>query len=332
VNLGPSDVSDNRTPRIVALVGPSASGKSAVATELALLLEGEVVSVDSMQVYRGMDIGTAKPTATDQARVRHHLIDVVDLTVGFDAAAFRAAAIPVIDAILERQKTAILCGGTGFYFGALFRGLGTAPASSSELRAEFEKKSTASLLDELRRCDPAAYDAIDRQNRRRVIRAVEVFRLTGQPFSQQRPRPPTPGARHPAENESAWRTFGLLRSADDLRARIGARVDAMLRQGLVDETQRLLAAGLDQNQTALQAIGYRQTVEYLQGERSLEATRELIKSRTRQFARRQMTWFRRKMNVTWISVDSTEPAAETARRIARSLPPGEGENPSNPGS
>ena len=192
-----ADAGGYREGCIVAVVGPSASGKSGVALELALLLDAEVVSVDSMQVYRGMDIGTAKPTAADQARVPHHLLDLTEVNTGFDAAAFRAAALPVIEGILARGKRPLLCGGTGFYFAALLGGLGCAPAGSPELRAELEIAPMDQLLAELRRCDPAAFESVDRQNRRRVMRAVEVFRLTGRPFSEQRPSPISRGHRAP---------------------------------------------------------------------------------------------------------------------------------------
>jgi tRNA dimethylallyltransferase len=313
-----SDAGGYREGCIVALVGPSASGKSGVALELALLLGAEVVSVDSMQVYRGMDIGTAKPTAAEQARVPHHLLDLTEVGTGFDVAAFRAAALPVIDDILARGKRPLLCGGTGFYFAALLGGLGCAPASSPELRAQLESAPLDQLLEELRRCDPAGFEVVDRRNRRRVMRAVEVFRLTGRPFSEQRRSPPAAPS-HPVEDQRRWRIFGLLRTAEDLRARIEARVKTMFDQGLVEETRRLLALGLEHNRVALQAIGYRQCVEHLRGERSLAATRELIQTRTRQFARRQMTWFRRRLRVTWLTVGKEEAANETATRISKLL-------------
>jgi tRNA dimethylallyltransferase len=303
------------------VVGPSASGKSSVAIELALLIDGEVVSVDSMQCYRGMNIGTAKPSAADQSRVRHHLIDLSDVTVGFDAAAFRATALTSITDILHRNKTPVLCGGTGFYFSALLRGLGSGPASSPALRESLEAMSLEELLRELHECDPETYAAIDRRNHRRVIRAVEVWKLTGRPFSQQWPRRNSPASGHPAENESLWHSFGLLRDPEDLRARIEERVDSMFREGLVEETRHLLKCGLARNRTALQAIGYRQVAEHLAGERALTETRELIAAKTRQFTRRQMTWFRRQMQVTWLGVNRTETPLETATRIVRILTP-----------
>lgn len=285
---------------------------------MAPLLDGEIVSVDSMQVYRGMDIATAKPDELARKQVHHHLIDFVDLDQPCDAASFREAAIPVIDELLKRGKTPILCGGTGFYFAALGGRLSAEPGSDPVLRAELEALTTDWLLDELRRVDPDTYESVDRRNRRRVVRAVEAFRLTGRPFSRLRSgassAPVIPWA-----NESSWKTFGLLRSRADLKARIEARVDEMFARGLVAETERLMARGLERNRTALQAIGYRQVIEHLRGERSLAGTRDLIKSRTRQFAKRQMTWFRRQMRVTWMEVAADESARQTAGRIARML-------------
>jgi tRNA dimethylallyltransferase len=303
----------------VALVGPTACGKSAVALELALQLNGEVVSVDSMQVYRGMDIGTAKPEADARNRVRHHLIDLMDLDQPCDAASFRNAAIPVIADILSRGRTPILCGGTGFYFAALWGRLADAAGSDPSMRLELEARPTGQLLDELRRLDPDAYASIDRRNRRRVVRAIEVIRLTGRPFAQARPNPASAGPDRAWATDAGWITFGLARESGDLKARIESRVDDMFDRGLVLETERLLAQGLERNRAALQAIGYRQVVEYLRGERSLPETRNVVKSRTRQLAKRQMTWFRRQMRVTWLNVRPDETAAETAGRIARMI-------------
>jgi tRNA dimethylallyltransferase len=295
------------------LGGPTAVGKSEVALLLAERLRGEIVSVDSMQVYRGLDIGTAKPGAVERARVGHHLVDVIDLTEPFDAAKFVTLAREAIGQIHARDRVPILCGGTGLYFKALRDGLGQAPPADPVLRSELEAVPLADLLRELAERDPATFARIDRRNARRVVRALEVIRLTGKPFSGQRASWPE-GKPLPLAPESA-RFFALSRSADDLRARIDARVDRMFAQGLVAETTQLLENGLAQNQTAMQAIGYRQVVEHLRGERSLEETIQLIKTRTRQFAKRQMTWFRRQLPMTWVHVQRGEPAEQIAVRI-----------------
>jgi tRNA dimethylallyltransferase len=302
----------NSAARII-LVGPTASGKSAVALSLAEKAGGEIISVDSMQVYRGLDIGTAKPAAEDRARVPHHLIDGVELTEAFDAAKFVELARRADEEIRTRGRIPIFCGGTGLYLKAYLEGLGAAPPADAKLRAELETTPPEELLRELQQRDPATYERIDKQNPRRVIRALEVIRLTGQPFSQQRAAWSSPSTLNPHPSP----LFGLQRPAGDLHARINARVEEMFACGLVEETRGLLQRGLERNQTAMQAIGYRQVVEHLRGERSLAETIDLVKIKTRQFAKRQMTWFRRQLSVKWIPVDSaTAPDAIAERIIA----------------
>ena len=267
-------------PQTILIAGPTATGKSEIALRLAGQLGGEIISVDSMQVYRGLDIGTAKPSPADRARVPHHLIDICDLAESFDAAQFARLAHRAVAEIQSRGHVPILCGGTGLYFKAFLDGLGEAPSADAKLRAELEATPLGKLLEELRERDPAAYEKIDRKNPRRVIRAVEVLRLTGKPFSEQRAdwnlggsafcRPKIQGRRHAVSPQTNF--YCVTRSSDDLRKRIDARVDAMFTRGLVDETRELLKRGLEQNKTAMQAIGYRQVVEHLRGKRPLAET------------------------------------------------------------
>jgi tRNA dimethylallyltransferase len=295
----------------ILIAGPTATGKSEIALRLAGQLGGEVISVDSMQVYRGLDIGTAKPSPADRARVPHHLIDICDLTESFDAAQFARLAHRAVAEIQSRGHLPILCGGTGLYFKAFLDGLGDAPSADAKLRAELEATPLEKLLVELCERDPAAYEKIDRKNPRRVIRAVEVVRLTGQPFSEQRSRwGETPGEPEVGSSRRAVPTkanfYCFTRHPDDLRVRINVRVDAMFARGLMEETRELLKRGLAENKTAMQAIGYRQVVEHLRGERSLEETIELVKIRTRQFAKRQLTWFRAQKNLEWIELKPDE--------------------------
>lgn len=282
----------------IFLAGPTAVGKSAIALRLAETIGGEIISVDSMQVYRGLDLGTAKPTSAERARVPHHLIDVVDLTEPFDAAKFVSLASAAVNDIQSRGHVPVFCGGTGLYFKAFLEGLGEAPPSAAALRAQLEAVPLETLLAELRERDPATYERIDRQNPRRVVRAMEVIRLTGRPFSVQR-----------ADWDHASRVmlhaanfWGFSRTAPDLHSCINARVDQMFCRGLVEETRQLLGRGLEQNRTAMQAIGYRQVAEHLRGERSLEATVEWVKVRTRQFAKRQLTWFKKHAALTWLEL------------------------------
>jgi tRNA dimethylallyltransferase len=286
---------------LIFIAGPTAVGKSEIALLLAEQIGGEIISADSMQVYRGLDIGTAKPSPAERARVPHHLVDICDLTENFDAAQFIQRAQKGVEEIQSRNKTPIFCGGTGLYFKAFLSGLGEAPATNPELRAELEATSFESLLRELRERDPAAYEKIDKQNPRRVIRSVEVIRLTGKKFSEQR-------AEWKAQCAVPIKTnfYCFTRSSADLHARINGRVDAMFARGLVDETRELLKHGLEQNKTAMQAIDYRQVVKHLRGERPLAETIELVKSRTRQFAKRQLTWFRRQLDPEWIELKPDE--------------------------
>jgi tRNA dimethylallyltransferase len=315
----------------VFLAGPTAVGKSETALALAEKTGGEIITVDSMQVYRGLDIGTAKPSPAERARVPHHLIDVCDLHEAFDAAQFIRHAQKAVSEIQSRNKTPIFCGGTGLYFKAFLEGLGEAPPADEKLRAELEATPLEKLLEELRERDPATFEKIDRQNPRRVIRAVEVIRLTGKKFSGQRaewkssvsnedgelkmedgkPRVQPSSILHPPSSP----LLCFTRPAEDLHRRINVRVDEMFRRGLVAETERLLKRGLAENKFAMQAIGYRQVVEYLRGERGLAETIELVKIRTRQFAKRQLTWFRRHGNCEWIELKPDEAVEDTVSKI-----------------
>ena len=294
----------------ISIAGPTAVGKSAIALALAEKIGGEIISVDSMQVYRGLDVGTAKPTAGERACVPHHLIDVCELNQAFDAAQFVRLASKAVAEIQARNRTPIFCGGTGLYFKAFMSGLGEAPPSDEKLRAELEAASFESLLTELRDRDPEAFEKIDKQNPRRVIRAVEVIRLTGKKFSEQRAEWKAEGGKRKAE-----KFFCLMRPAADLHNRINIRVDEMFARGLVDETRELLKHGLAENKFAMQAIGYRQVVEHLRGERSLAESVELVKTKTRQFAKRQLTWFRRHGDCEWIELKAGDSAEAVVARL-----------------
>ena len=304
--------SANSVSTPIFLAGPTAVGKSEIALRFAEKIGGEIISVDSMQVYRGLDIGTAKPSPAERARVPHHLIDVCDLAEAFDAAQFVRLAQKAVFEIQARGRTPIFCGGTGLYFKAFRDGLGEAPATDTKLRVELEAAPLEILLAELRERDPATFEKIDRQNPRRVVRAIEVIRLTGKKFSEQRsdwnPRHSSRITRH---------FYCFTRPAEDLHRRINLRVDEMFWRGLVSETRWLLQRGLAENKVALQAIGYRQVVEYLRDERGLAETIELVKIRTRQFAKRQLTWFRRHGNCEWIELNPEDSAAEFLVRLER---------------
>jgi len=274
--------------REVLIAGPTAVGKTEIALRLAERLGGEIISVDSMQVYRGLEIGTAKPTADERARVPHHLIDILDLHETFDAAQFLRRASDAVADIQSRNRLPILCGGTGLYFKAWLEGIGQAPPGDAALRAELEQLPLEILLNELRDADPETFERIDQKNPRRVIRAVEVIRLTGKPFSQQR-------ARRPAKPAAF---FVLQRDRADLHRRIDRRVDEMFARGLVEETKRAV-----NSPAAKVALGYRQVIEHLEGKHTLDETIALVKLRTRQYTRRQLTWFRHQAQAEWVDAD-----------------------------
>jgi tRNA dimethylallyltransferase len=297
-----------KTALPLVIAGATGVGKTAIALEVARKLGGEIISVDSMQVYRGLDIGTAKATAKEREEIRHHLIDVCDLSEGFDAASFVKKADQAVIEIGERGHVPIFCGGTGLYLSAWLEGLGEAPASDTGLRAELESLPIADLLAELERLDPKTYGIIDRENRRRVIRAVEVVRLTGKPFSEQR-----------AEWGGEVRPYfgvGLERERVDLHGRIERRVDEMFERGLVAEARGVLPQ-LRQNRTAAQAIGYRQLIDHFDGKMDLPAALELVKIKTRQFSKRQRTWFKRQMRLDWIALDEGAKVPDIAEQIVK---------------
>jgi len=301
----------------IYIAGATASGKSAVAMALARRVEGEIISVDSMQVYRGMDIGTAKPSEAERREVPHHLLDIAELSETFDAARFLVAAEAAEKGIRERGKVPIYCGGTGLYFKAMVSGIGSAPPANASVREELVQTASGELLRELEERDPQTFQNIDRQNLRRVIRALEVIRITGKPFSEFKSDWTVP-------QQGRW--FGLERPREELNGRINARVEEMFRKGLVEETGRLLERGLEKNPTAMQAIGYRQVVDHLQGKVSLPETIELVKVKTRQYAKRQATWFKRQLKLEWLVVERENSAEEIAAEILRriSLPPQSG--------
>jgi tRNA dimethylallyltransferase len=273
---------------LVVLVGPTAVGKSELAIELALRLEGEIVSADSRQFYRGMDIGTAKPTPAERQRVPHHLIDVANPDEVWSLAMFQRAAREAIRDIHSRRKLPLLVGGTGQYVRAVTHGWEIPPAAPSpRLRQVLEawagEVGPAGLHARLAVLDPAAAAVIDPRNLRRTIRALEVIFSTGRLFSSQRQSGPSP---------YRLSMVGLMRPRPELYARIDARIEAMFAGGFVDEVRRLLESGYSPSLPTLSAIGYREVVAYLQGEISMEEAVTLMKRRTRDYVRRQANWFR----------------------------------------
>ena len=278
---------------VIYITGATASGKSALAMRLANTLGGEIISVDSMQVYCGLNIGTAKPSAQEQNEIQHHLIDVAQLSEAFDAAQFVSLAQQALKLIWKRGRVPIFCGGTGLYFRALIEGLGESPPSDESLRDELALMPIESLVAELRIKDPEAAKQVDLKNPRRVLRAIEVIRLTGRPYSEQR-------IGWNNVDKAPQNLFCISREVDVLNQRIHKRVDEMFNQGLVEETQTLIKKGLRNNRNACQALGYRQVLDLLDGKLDLENVVHQVKTKTRQFAKRQRSWFRNQMKCKFL--------------------------------
>lgn len=295
---------DVKIPRAIAVVGCTASGKSALAMELCKRHSGELVSMDSMQVYRGMDIGTAKPTLLERAQVLHHMIDVVEPTESYSSGAYVEGAAAAIREIRARGKLPVLCGGTGLYLDGLLRGGYGENYADPALRAELEDFADAqgvlALHARLASLDPESAEAIHPNNVKRVIRAIEICTVSGQTKTELDKQSQS------AQPMVDALVFGIrYGNREVLYDRIGKRVDIMLREGLVEETERLLKAGVfEVNATAAGAIGYKEIVPYLQGHISLAQATEDLKTATRRYAKRQMTWFYAKPYVNWIDVDA----------------------------
>jgi tRNA dimethylallyltransferase len=290
-------------PRLVAIVGATATGKTALAIELARRLDGEIVNADSRQIYRGMDIGTAKPAAAELALARHWLIDVAAADDDFTLATFLDLARAALADIWQRGKLPIVTGGTGQYVWALLEAwrVPRVPpdrALRAELEALAERDGATVLIEELRRFDPVSAARIDARNVRRIIRAIEVTRATGRPFSEwQRKDPPAFDAV----------IIGLRFDRDTLYARIDARVDVMIAAGLVDEVRRLNAAGYGCDLPAMRSIGYREICAHLRGEMTLAAAVARIKTETHRLARMQHTWFRDDdERIAWLDAGSPD--------------------------
>ena len=281
-------------PPVVAVVGPTATGKTALAVELARRLDGEVVNADSMQLYRGMDIGTAKPDATERAGVPHHLLDLWHVRQAASVAEYRDLARAEIDRLRVAGSVPLLVGGSGLYVRAVLDDLefpGTDAAVRARLEAELADVGAAGLHERLAALDPAAAAAVLPSNGRRIVRALEVIELTGGPFRAQLPEP---RPHYPAV------VVGLDREPAELDARIALRVDRMWAAGFVDEVAALAADGLREGPTASRALGYAQVLAQLDGTLSADEARERTVGTTRRFVRRQRSWFRRDPALTWL--------------------------------
>ena len=296
--------------KLIVICGATATGKSDLAVTLAQEIDAEIINADSMQLYKGMDIGTAKITMEERKGVTHHLMDLLDVTQDANVAWYQENARAAISEIHGRGKNVIIVGGTGLYIKAILDELNfpdTDPVVRAALELEFATQGIGPLFERLEKLDPAAALAIDKANSRRVIRALEVIKITGKPFTANLPREES--SRYPHAQQ-----FGLVMDRDLLSERISNRVDRMWEQGLVAEVEKLMVAGITKGVTAQRALGYAQVIAQIEGKVTEEEAKEETKRATRQYARRQETWFSRDERITWIS-----PSQNALQRILESI-------------
>jgi len=283
--------------RVIVICGATATGKSDIAIEVAQAIDAEIINADSMQLYRGMDIGTAKLPEGERGGIPHHLLDILEVNQDSTVAWYQEIARSAITEIHSRGKDAVIVGGTGLYIKAILDDLNfpdTNPEVRAKLEAEAEEFGSASLFTRLEELDPAAALAIDRANTRRIIRALEVIEITGLPFTANLPREDS--SRYPDAMQ-----FGLVMDREHLRERIDLRVDRMWNEGFVAEVDRLIAQGIREGATAQRALGYAQIIAMRDGTMSEEEAKEDTKRASRQYARRQETWFSRDARIQWVA-------------------------------
>ena len=302
---------------IICIAGPTASGKTALAATLAKELNGEVVSCDSMQVYKRMDIGTAKPTLEEMQGIPHHMIDVAEPWEDFSVSRYCEMAAPIVDDIISRGKTAVIAGGTGLYMDCLIRGNAFAPFPATGVRERLEAQADAegmeAMLSRLRAVDPDAAQRLHLSDRKRILRALEVYLETGETITEHNRKTQAVPPRY----SPLWLGLDFARRGE-LYRRIDLRVGLMLEQGLVEEIRGLLADGIPEKATAMQAIGYKEFVDALDGRCTIEEAADQVRQSSRRYAKRQLTWFRRNKAIHWLIRDTGDTGREileNARRI-----------------
>lgn len=299
-------------PRVLALVGPTASGKTPLGCLLAERLNGEIVSADSRQVYKYLDIGTAKPTREQLRQIKHHFIDFLEPTEEYSAGQFGKEALNTIKSIRQQGRVPILVGGSGLYIRAVVDGLFEGPGKDSEVRFQLEQRlkeeGPAALLATLRKVDPKTAELMSPTKPRRIIRSLEVYYTTGIPLSQFH-------ADQKKQSDFEFIQFGLEWDRKDLYKRIDVRVDRMIQDGFIEEVRGLKKMGLNTSLNALNTVGYKELFEYLDGKLRLDEAVELIKRNTRRFAKRQLTWFRADKRIRWIAVNEQRELGTIAKEI-----------------
>ena len=303
---------------IICIAGPTASGKTALAVELAKAVNGEVVSCDSMQVYKYMNIGTAKPSTEEMQGVPHHMLDVAEPQEDFSVSRYCEMATPIVDDILARGKTAIIAGGTGLYMDALIRGNRFAPCPSTGMREKLEQQADSegmeAMLALLRSIDPTAAARLHLADRKRILRALEVYYETGETITAHNLRTQA----IPPRYSPVW---FALEDADraQLYGRIDSRVDKMLEAGLIKEIQALLARGIPKKCAAMQAIGYKEFIDALDGHITIAEAADQVRQASRRYAKRQLTWFRRNPAINWLRRENGEDTAKILTRARQVL-------------
>ena len=305
------------TDRIICIAGPTASGKTALAVEIAKLVNGEVVNCDSMQIYKYMDIGTAKPTEAEKQGIVHHMIDVAEPDEDFSVSRYCAMATPIVEDILARGKTAVVAGGTGLYMDSLIRGNAFAPFPSTGMREKLEAQADRVgmefLLDQLRIIDPDSAAKLHLSDRKRIVRALEVYYETGETITAHNRKTQA----IPPRFRPVW--LGLdFADRKELYRRIDLRVDLMLEQGLISEIEALLDRGIPEKCTAMQAIGYKEFLDAIDGRCTIEEAAQLVRQSSRHYAKRQLTWFRRNKAIHWLirtPGDGAEEILQRARHV-----------------
>ncbi len=312
-------MSDSLKKKLVVIAGPTATGKSDAAVKLSGIIGGEVISADSIQVYRGMDIGSAKISRAEMKGVPHHLIDVMDPSEDYNVVRFKSMAEEAMEGIYQRGHIPVICGGTGFYIQALIYGIdfkdepddGSPDAFRKYLEKIYAEEGSEKIISMLEKEDPASYDAIDHHNIKRVIRALTYMRVHGESIQTHNEREALKRLDPPYD----LRFFVLYGEGSGMYERINKRVDLMMASGLCNEVKKLLDSGLRKNSTAAQGIGYKEIIEALENNSDINEAAEKIKLNTRRFAKRQLTWFKREKAAIWINIDKGDPVNEIRKYL-----------------
>ncbi|MDT3696890.1 MAG: tRNA (adenosine(37)-N6)-dimethylallyltransferase MiaA [Ignavibacterium sp.] len=301
---------------VIVIVGPTCSGKTKLSLKLAELINSEIISADSRQIFKLLDIGTAKPARVELNRVKHHLIDKINPDQDYNASKFAVDAVEIIKKLLERKKIPIVVGGSGLYIKALIDGIADSADTNSELRAELlalrNKKGNEYLYNELKKVDMVSAEKMLPQNWKRVIRAIEVFKLTGKPIWQHYQSQQT-------EREFSFNQIGLNWQREILYNNIETRVDKMIETGLIDEVKTVLDMGYSRTLNALNTVGYKEIIKYLDNQITFKRAVELIKRNTRHYAKRQMTWFKADKRIKWFNINDESDLNNLAEKIAKEV-------------